>query len=174
MKEVIKRYIGAFLTILLIAAFILKVVDIHRDGTSVRDGDYYLELRAEPNVMWDVTWAAEQEHSRLHFWARNNEENQVFSIKNEGDGKCYILYGNKGLCVGVADDGLHVELQTFEGKESQYWYFERINQYFIVKNSDSGLYVRAIKWGDEEFDSMVLAEYEGDEQMFQYVLTKMN
>lgn len=177
MKKKTYRYIGAVLVFCLILLSVCKVVDMHRDGTKIRDSWYYIYAQyafGSDQLVWDVNYGMEAAGTNIQLWTENYGVSQRFYLQSEGDNTYCILFGEGELCVGIADDGENVELQQYTGSENQLWEIKRVDhtQYFTIKNLSNGLYAEYVQSESERFFNIAVRQLTEDDSTFYFMLVK--
>lgn len=177
MKRKIYKYIQCIVVLCLILVIICKVVDMHTDKIMLRDGTYYLysTMAAGANgVVLDVEYGDEQVGANVHLWETNHKSSQQFNLKNVGDNKICIGFGQGDLCVGIAEDGLNLELQRYTGDESQKWDFQRIenSQYYMIQNCENGLFLEYERSEGELYYNVVVKSHIDNNDNYKFTLHK--
>jgi len=141
-------------------------------------------LIGETNLLSGVSYLIKNKNSGLaldyadgnvHQWSLTGKNTQEWRIVAEKDGYCRIVsLADETKCIAVdgssADDGLNVEIQTFNGADNQLWKIVRSGLYYgiVSKCSGDAAGLDVFEWSTDNGGNVNQWEYwEGDCQLWQ-------
>ena len=145
-KFIKKKYKYIFIFIILFVTELL-FIDMHFDGVLLRNRWYIIRPAEKDDYQMDVYYGIQQQGINVGMLKIGDGVGQTFYIENTEDNLYKIMFGNENFCVSVDNDGYNVVIEKYEGKNSQLWKINRVN------NSDS-FYINNL-----EYDRMITYDY---------------
>ncbi|MDO5558676.1 MAG: RICIN domain-containing protein [Oscillospiraceae bacterium] len=111
--------------------------------TQLLSGVSYYITNKNSNMVLDVKDGNTMDHTNICQWTKTGGKHQEWRIIALEDGYCVIVsLADEGKCIAVqknsADDGVNIELQTFENTDNQKWKLIRNGSSYAVVSKCSG------------------------------------
>ncbi|MET4703944.1 RICIN domain-containing protein [Frigoribacterium sp. UYMn621] len=88
---------------------------------NVSGADYKIFSTATPNLVWDISGASTTDGSSAITWNWSGNNNQLWTITSEGNGKVHFTSVNSGKCLALKSNtaGTQVQQYTCDGTATQ-------------------------------------------------------